>query len=164
MRPELQTVFQAAFDFVKSYDGQSESVSTNSRQTNGRGKRVNAFELARALCETYVNRPITTLIMDNDEELAVKRVASTMAMRYDSVALPLKRFLQKTMKLPVSLHDTVRDAVLEPHGVKTEVSCEITVRTQLGSCRRLHFCRLLVQCFSTSPDSCALCLPALVMY
>ena len=118
VRPELQTVFQAAFDFVKSYDSQSDNVPAKAGKAGGKGKRVNAFELARALCETYVNRPITTIIMDNDEDLAVKRVASTMAMRYDSVALPLKRFIQKTMKLPVSLHNTVRDAVLEPHGVK----------------------------------------------
>ncbi|CAK9117612.1 unnamed protein product [Durusdinium trenchii] len=102
VRPELQSIFLSAFDAAYDFV----STATTSRDD---GKKVNAFELAKALCETFVNKPIVMTVMADDEELVVKRIAIVMNSKYVMVAQPLKNFLKINAKLPAMMHDIVRN-------------------------------------------------------
>ena len=109
VRPELQSIFLSAFDAV--YDRMKVSSvtgSTNGSTTDAEKKSANAFEVAKALCETFVNKPVTVTIMADDEDIVIKRIATTMNVKYDSVVKPLKAFIKRYIKLPALMHDCVK--------------------------------------------------------
>ena len=111
VRPELQNVFSSAFDFVQTFDaGTAKSSSTAAKGGDG---PVNAFVLARALLETYVSKPIHDVVMDADEGETLKRVAQFMGTQYQQSVVPLKNFLKARIKLPISLHDAVKNVIME---------------------------------------------------
>ena len=90
VRGELQRIFWAAWDFVQ----QSDTSATKDHPA-----RVNALELAPALCETCVNKPVMEIIMDSEESLALRRVAAIMTTKYSEIALPLKTLIASFMHL-----------------------------------------------------------------
>ena len=104
VRPELQHVFMAAYDFVQS------NVATNE---SSQPRRVNALDLAKALCDTYLNKPVTELVMDSEESLALRRVAAVMSTKHAEMVVPMKVFIQQQIKMPVSMHDVVRTSIIQ---------------------------------------------------
>lgn len=112
VRPELQNVFLSAFDFVQSFD-EKKPGATGSSSANGRQGPVNAFVLAKALLDTYVSKPIEDVVMDSDEGEAMKRVAHFMSAQYHQSVMPLKAFLKSRAKLPIGLHDAVKNIIME---------------------------------------------------
>lgn len=114
-RPEIQATYIAAMDFVRApantlADGTSVAGGSGS---TGKApeKRMNAIELAKLLCQSFVAQPVQTLVMGDDEAVALKRVATIMSTEYNSIALPLKKFVANQLKLPINFHEIVVHAV-----------------------------------------------------
>lgn len=109
LRPELQATFLSAFDAAYDF---IQGASTSASGSAGSGRhQANAFELAKALCESFVNKPVTMIIMADDEELAIKRIAATMTTKGESLVQPLKNFLEQSGRLPPMMQPAVRDTV-----------------------------------------------------
>ena len=100
-RAELQAIYLAATDFMRS------SVDSAS----GDDKKICALELAKSLCNTFLNVPVQSMVFDDDEGQSVRRIATTMSTRQAEVVQPLRRFLATQMKLPLVMHDIVRDTL-----------------------------------------------------
>ena len=105
-RAEIQSTFVAAMDFVRS--PQCVPCSGSDAAEN---IRVDAMELAQMLCKTFVAAPIHSVVIDEDESQVLRRVANVMATEYSAVALPLKTFLNTYMKMPIFMHDVVKDCL-----------------------------------------------------
>lgn len=104
-RGEIQSTFVAAMDFVRSPQCMPRSGSDADQP------RVDAMELAQMLCKSFVATPIHSVIIDEDESQVLRRVANVMATEYTAVALPLKTFLDTSMKIPICMHDVVKDCL-----------------------------------------------------
>lgn len=108
-RPEIQSTFVAAMDFARS----TSSLPTTSSSDNSQPKQLNAIQLARELCKSYVAQEVTMLVLDDDESASLKRIANVMSTQYAAVALPLKEYIAKNMKLPLVLHTIVKTGAQE---------------------------------------------------
>ncbi|CAJ1446596.1 unnamed protein product [Effrenium voratum] len=95
LRSELQGIMQSAHE-----------TWNNTEETGG----MDALSLAKLLCNTYANRPVVSLVWDDDEERSVKRVASVMTLQQSTLVSNLKAFL-KNMHLPIMLHACPRDCL-----------------------------------------------------
>ena len=96
---------------------QGTSTSASGSGSSGR-HQANAFELAKALCESFVNKPVTMIIMADDEELAIKRIATTMTTKGETLVQPLKKFLEQSGRLPPMMQPAVRDTVAALHALR----------------------------------------------
>eukprot|EP00435_Cladocopium_sp_Y103_P034910 s1306_g9.t1 len=114
-RPEIQSTYIAAMDFMSNIpDGKPAGASTSESQlTAGEKKKLSALELARTLCETFVALPVKSLVMGDDESQTLRRIATVMSTQYAAVAMPLRDFLGGQFKLPLAMHDTVKEGVFE---------------------------------------------------
>ncbi|CAE7539367.1 unnamed protein product [Symbiodinium sp. CCMP2592] len=107
-RAELQATYVAALDFMRMRDNATESSAAG---PSGADRKVGALDLAKMLCDSYVNIPVQTLVLDADESQSLRRVATIMSTQFTDVVQPLREFLAKYIKLPVLMHDTVRDTL-----------------------------------------------------
>lgn len=101
LRSELQQIMLSAQEtFV------SESAA---------GKEVDAMELASLLAEQFADKPVISVVGDDEEEACAKRVVATMniSSHVEHVVKPLKDFVHKTLHLPLMLHEVPQKALME---------------------------------------------------
>lgn len=110
-RAEIQSTFIAAMDFIRA------PVDHTSPSSSAQG--LSALALAKKLCESFVAPRVTQMVFGDDETAALRRVATTMTTEYHDVALPLKQFIQSHMKLPLIMHDVVKECLTLPPGVQS---------------------------------------------
>lgn len=75
------------------------------------GKALNPLELAAMLCQTFLNKPVTSVIWDvtdDPEEQIVKNIAESMQK---GLGQDIKEFVSSTLHLPVVMHAGPRDAL-----------------------------------------------------
>ena len=99
-RPEIQRVFLASLEFMHEQKDCPSSLP-----------KVSALELAKVLCSTYVEKPVTQVIAADDDELCMKRIHTVMTKRRDDVVIPLTKYVANNIKLPVVMHDVVKTSV-----------------------------------------------------
>ena len=118
-RAELQSTFVAAMDYMRT-GGSDESQGVGG-QASGSERKLGALDLARVLCQSYVNVPVKSLILDDEESQSLRRVASCMSIQYEQVVLPLKKYLETQMKLPIVMHEVVRDTLSTLRDIKVQL-------------------------------------------
>lgn len=95
LRSELQGVLQSAHS---DWAALSES----------NGQNLDALSLSKMLSDQYINKPVTAVIWDDEEDRVQKRIATVMAVQYAQVALPLRQFIRNSLHLGILLHDFPR--------------------------------------------------------
>lgn len=105
VRPELQKVYVASIEFTHNELPEHDAADT---------QKLNALQLARSLCESFLEKPVTSVITGDDEEQCMKRIMTAMSTRSEQVADPLKAYLQNNIKLPVVMHDILRVTISQP--------------------------------------------------
>ena len=108
LRSELQGVLQVAHS---TWSTSMATPSAASASGADDGKQKDALSLAQMLCEAFVNKPITAVSWneEDDEDKAGKNVAATMTLRYAEIVQPLQVFLKEHLRKPILLHDFPRD-------------------------------------------------------
>lgn len=119
LRSELQGVLQAAHS----------TWSTSMANTGAGGEEISqqkdALSLAQLLCDTYANKPVTSIGWDDEIEEAdkpAKNVTSIMTLNYSQIVQPLILFLKRNLKLPVLLHEFPRAFLMK---LRTQPSMEL---------------------------------------
>lgn len=105
VRPEIQSVFLASLEFMRT-DAQDSSSKSAQPQA-----KLSALELARLLCETYVDQPVTSVVGNEDEEQCLRRVLSVMGTQQAELVEPLQRYIKTYIQIPVIMHDVMRSTV-----------------------------------------------------
>ena len=79
------------------------------------GKQVDAMELAALLTQQFADKPVMSVVGDDEEEACAKRVTSTMniATHQESIVKPLREFVTKQLHLPLLLHPMPQQTLLE---------------------------------------------------
>lgn len=101
LRPELQQIMLSA----------QETFACETSE----GKEVDAMEFAALLTEQYADRPVLSIVGDDEEESCAKRVVAAMNITSQRTATvdPLREFVAKKLHLPLMLHPVPQQTLLE---------------------------------------------------
>lgn len=79
------------------------------------GKQVDAMEFAALLTQQFADKPVMSVVSDDEEEACAKRATSTMniATHQASIVKPLQEFVAKQLHLPLLLHPMCQQTILE---------------------------------------------------
>ena len=102
VRPEIQNVYMSASDMV------SENFKDGVAKEG-----VSALKLANILHEQYLSKPVTEVVLDDEDELSLRKVVTFMSSQYDDVVMPLKGYISKNknLSLPTMFHDIMKTGV-----------------------------------------------------
>ena len=107
-RAELQGTFVSAMDYMRHPASAAETPDA---------QQVNAIDIAKVLLESFVAPPVTKLVFGDDESQSLRRVATIMTTQYTNVVVPLKQFVESQMKLPLVMHDVVKQGLTTLFGL-----------------------------------------------
>ena len=108
----LQNIMiQASVTVFDSSTAVADGASGGGARSDGSGKKVGALELAKLLCASFSAKPISEVVMDDDEDASFKRIVTTLSMESESVVKPLSDFVDNKLSLPLILHDAPREVL-----------------------------------------------------
>ena len=101
LRSELQQIMLSAQD----------TFTANSSD----GQKVDAMELAALLTEQFADKPVMSVVGDDEEEACAKRVVAAMNVESEreTIVKPLTEFVAKQLHLPLLLHPVPQKTLLE---------------------------------------------------
>ena len=106
MRTDLQNAMITASSQVFSKSGPEKD-----KKGGGDDDGIGALELAKLLCASFSDRPVTSVISDDDDDAGLGRIIKVMTLEKDTIVQPLSNFIDNKLNLPLLLHNAPRDVL-----------------------------------------------------
>jgi hypothetical protein len=73
---------------------------------------LDPLAMAEKICAQFVSAPVLTMVGDDDEEEAVRRILTVTSLHGETIVQPLAAFVKDTLNLPLWMHAAPQTALL----------------------------------------------------
>ena len=139
LRSEIQQTFMSTNEQLWGADmaasegdgGTENEASSNKKGTN---RMLNTLELAELLCQSFLDKPVHSVIWDIDDpdEIVIRNIADCMATK--KMGDPVRKFVDTKLHLPLQLHEAVQSSLSQIFAMSkssAETPDDVTTETSL---------------------------------